>query len=118
MARRSRRPAFAFLFEDLAYRAISAPESPCPGSDVERLTYLVRRLAEKGMPAYAVDISSRELINIDHSAVRVVIPDVQPMSLRPLAQYRAHRRLYDAPARMGMRVLKESQLNPWPQPVS
>jgi ribosomal protein S12 methylthiotransferase accessory factor len=118
MARRSRRPAFAFLFEALADRAIRAPESPCPGSDAERLTYLVRLLAAKGMAAYAVEISSRELISIDHSAVRVVIPDLQPMSLKPLAQYRAHRRLYDAPARMGMRVLTESQLNPWPQPVS
>jgi ribosomal protein S12 methylthiotransferase accessory factor len=118
MARRSRRPAFAFLFEGLADRAIRAPELSCLGSDTERLTYLVRRLAEKGMAAYAVEISSRELISIDHCAVRVVIPGLQPMSLRPLAQYRAHRRLYDGPARMGMRVLAESQLNPWPQPVS
>jgi ribosomal protein S12 methylthiotransferase accessory factor len=118
MARRSRRSAFAFLFENLANRAVSGPGQVCLASHAERLAYLVRRLAEKGMTAYAVEISSRELTSIDHSAVRVVIPDLQPMSLRPLAQYRGHPRLYRAPAQMGMRVLAESQLNPWPQPVS
>lgn len=119
MARRSRRRVFDFLFEGLADRAVSAADTPAAaGSDADRLAFLVRRLAETNMAAYAVDISSRELLGIDHSAVRVVIPGLQPMSLRPLAQYRGHRRLYHAPAQMGLRVLSESQLNPWPQPVS
>jgi ribosomal protein S12 methylthiotransferase accessory factor len=87
-------------------------------SDSDRLGYLIGLLADKGLPVYAVDISTRELASIDHSAVRVVIPGLQPMSLRPLVQYRGHARLYDAPVRMGMRALPESRLNRWPQPVS
>jgi ribosomal protein S12 methylthiotransferase accessory factor len=118
MGRRSRRATFSFLFDDLASRSVTSPASLSFASDTERLGYLVARLADKDMPVYAVDISTRELTSIDHSAVRVVIPGLQPMSLRPLAQYRGHPRLYDAPVQMGMRALPESRLNPWPQPVS
>ncbi len=118
MGRRSRRAAFGFLFDDLASRPVTAPVPVSFASDAERLAYLIRRLADKGMTVYAVDISTRELASIDHSAVRVVIPGLQPMSLRPLAQYRGHPRLYNAPAQMGMRALPENRLNPWPQPVS
>ena len=48
----------------------------------------------------------------------VIIPELQPMSLRPLAQYRAHPRLYTAPRAMGHRALPESRLNRWPQPIA
>lgn len=118
MGRRSRRAAFGFLFDDLASRRVTRPAPVSFASDTERLGYLVTLLAGHGMPVYAVDISTRELASIDHSAVRVVIPGLQPMSLRPLAQYRGHPRLYDAPVQMGMRALPESRLNAWPQPVS
>jgi ribosomal protein S12 methylthiotransferase accessory factor len=118
MGRRSRRAAFGFLFDDLASRPVTTPVPLQFASDSERLGHLLKLLADKGMPVYAVDISTRELTSIDHSAVRVVIPGLQPMSLRPLAQYRGHARLYNAPAQMGMRVLPESRLNSWPQPVS
>ena len=118
MGRRSRRAAFSFLFDDLASRPVTTPVPAEFASDSDRLGYLIRLLADKGLPVYAVDISTRELASIDHSAVRVVIPGLQPMSLRPLVQYRGHPRLYDAPVQMGMRALPESRLNRWPQPVS
>jgi ribosomal protein S12 methylthiotransferase accessory factor len=118
MGHRSRRAAFDFLLDGLSSRPATVADPISFTSDIERLGYLVGLLADKGMPVYAVDISTRELADIDHSAVRVVIPGLQPMSLRPLAQYRGHPRLYSAPGQMGMRALPESRLNPWPQPLA
>jgi ribosomal protein S12 methylthiotransferase accessory factor len=118
MGRRNRRPAFGFLLDDLAERAVSRPVTLDVAAQGQRLAFLLRRLAELRMPAFAVDISARELDEVGHVAVHVVIPDLQPMSLRPLAQYRAHPRIYEAPARMGHPVLPESRLNPYPQPLA
>jgi ribosomal protein S12 methylthiotransferase accessory factor len=118
MGRRSRRPAFGFLLDDLAERPVSRPTTPEVASEGQRLAYLLRRLAELQMSVFAVDISARELDEVGHTAVHVVIPDLQPMSLRPLAQYRAHPRLYQAPSRMGLPVRSESRLNPYPQPLA
>ncbi|GGL05255.1 hypothetical protein Sme01_63910 [Sphaerisporangium melleum] len=115
MAARSRREAFAFL---------SAPAPPCPpaaedpGSDRGRLEYLLRRLAELGMTVLAADLTTRELRDSGHVAVRVIVPELQPMSVRPLVQYRRHRRLRTAPAGLGLRALPERRLNPYPQPMA
>lgn len=117
MGRRSQRPAFDFLLADLANRPVSRPRTlAVPEHD--RLAFLLRRLKDLSMSAFAVDIATRELDDIGLSAVHVVIPELQPMSLRPLAQYRGHPRLYQAPARMGMPVHPESRLNPYPQPLA
>lgn len=70
------------------------------------------------MPVLAVDRSHAELRSVGLTAVNVVIPDLQPMSLLPLAQFRAHPRLYRAPAAMGFPVHSEEELNPWPQPFA
>lgn len=116
MGRRHRRPAFDFLLA--RDRPVSRPQTRTFSSDADQLAFLLRRLGEHGMPVYAVDLTRRELEAAGLVAVQVVIPDLQPMSLRPLAQYRAHPRLYQAPARMGLPVLAERQLNPFPQPMA
>jgi ribosomal protein S12 methylthiotransferase accessory factor len=118
MGRRRRRGAFGFLLDDLPARPVSWPGGRRLGSDLDRLAFLLRRLNELGMSAYVVDLTRRELDLTDLVAVQVIVPELQPMSLRPSAQYRGHPRLYDAPARMGMRVLPESRLNPFPQPMA
>ena len=64
----------------------------------------------------AVDRTPAELGAVGLTAVSVIIPDLQPMSLFPLAQYRAHPRLYQAPELMGYPSHSEKDLNPWPQP--
>ena len=74
--------------------------------------------AARDMPAVVVDRTSGDLAEAGLTCVSVVIPDLQPMSLRPLAQFKAHPRLYDAPARMGYPVRPEDELNPWPQPFA
>ncbi|WP_432040175.1 hypothetical protein [Streptomyces cucumeris] len=45
-----------------------------------------------------------------------VVPDPQPMSIDPFAQFKGHRRLYEAPVRMGYRILPEDGLQPLPPP--
>lgn len=119
MARRARRQAFRFLIDDAGSRL---PREPAPawatGSGDEKLRVLLSLLRERGLTAVAVDITPRELDEAGFVAVQVQIPELQPMSLQPLAQFRAHRRLFDAPAAMGYRALPEGRLNRWPQPFS
>ena len=87
-----------------------------PEAPAEALAWLVAALSGKGMLAVAVDRTPREIAAVGLTAVNVIIPDLQPMSLRPLAQYRAHPRLYQAPELMGYPAHAEEDLNPWPQP--
>jgi ribosomal protein S12 methylthiotransferase accessory factor len=118
MAARSKRAAFGFLLDDLANRPVSRLEAPGPRSDQERLLFLLQRLAQRGMTTLAVDLTPRELREVGHVAIRVIIPELQPMSARPLVQYRGHHRLYTAPGHMGFRTLPEHRLNPYPQPMA
>ncbi|KAB8194174.1 bacteriocin biosynthesis protein SagD [Nonomuraea phyllanthi] len=118
MAARSKRAAFGFLLDDLANRPVSRPRDPGQGSDRERLRFLLQRLSRAGMTAWVVDLTPRELREVGHVALRVIIPELQPMSARPLVQYRGHPRLYSAPGRMGFRALPERRLNPYPQPMA
>lgn len=118
MASRKRRSAFGFLLRDLSQRRISRPRALAASSDTERLSAVLRRLSELGMSAYGVDISTRETEEVGYVAVRVVVPQMQPMSCRPLAQFRGHPRLREAPTRMGLQPHGLRQLNPYPQPVA
>jgi ribosomal protein S12 methylthiotransferase accessory factor len=118
MGRRSRRHAFGFLLDERPDDRVARPRSRTFGSESELLAFLLRRLRELQMSVYAVDVSIRELDEAGLVGVHLVIPELQPMSLRPLAQYRAHPRLYRAPERMGMPVRPESRLNPCPQPMA
>jgi len=117
MAHPDRAPAFDFLLAGAALRPRRhRPE--LPGDSPELLRWLVATLAGKDMQAVAVNRTTRDLDQAGLTAVAMVIPDLQPMSLLPLAQYKAHPRLYTAPTLMGYRSLPEDELNPWPQPFA
>ncbi len=118
MGRRSQRHAWRFLLDERPDQPESRLVGRTFGSVGEQLAFLLCRLRELGMPVYVADLWTRELDEAGLVGVHVVIPDLQPMSLRPLAQYRAHPRLYQAPARMGLPVRTERQLNPYPQPMA
>lgn len=115
MAARARRKAFGFLDSGLP---ASRPAAPDPGTDERRLGFLLRRLAALGMTALLVDLTTRELRDSGHVAVRVIVPELQPMSARPLVQFRAHPRLRTASERMGRTPPAERDLNPYPQPMA
>ncbi len=98
--------------------AASLPGPGLPEEPAAALAELAALFAGRAMPVAVVDQTTSELAAAGLTCVSVVIPDLQPMSLLPLAQFRAHPRLYDAPARMGYPVRQEQELNPWPQPFT
>jgi ribosomal protein S12 methylthiotransferase accessory factor len=82
------------------------------------LRRIIKVLSDASMEVIAVNRTTRELAAAGLVAVVVIVPKLQPMSLNPLVQFRAHPRLYSAPAKMGFRVLAEHELNPSPQPFA
>lgn len=117
MARAERAEAFEFLVRDARER-IAPERHPLPVDPLQALTFLVDSLSSCGMQVLAVDRTPPEIAAAGLTAVSVVIPDLQPMTVLPLTQFRAHPRLYAAPALMGYRTLTEEELNPWPQPFA
>jgi ribosomal protein S12 methylthiotransferase accessory factor len=112
-----RSAAFGFLVDGAEQRPVVSREA-LPTDPDAALARLIAIFTEREMPVAVVDRTTRELAAAGLTCVSVVIPDLQPMSLKPLAQFLAHPRLYDAPARMGYRVSTEGELNPWPQPFA
>ncbi|WP_405778321.1 YcaO-like family protein [Streptomyces sp. NBC_00859] len=118
MARPEYGEPFAFLTQGLADRRPSTGGPALPADPKEAVEELLDRLAAAGMQAVAVDRTCRELRVAGLTAVAVVIPELQPMSLDPLAQFRGHPRLIDGPVRMGFAGLPEEEQNQWPQPFA
>jgi ribosomal protein S12 methylthiotransferase accessory factor len=110
--------AFDFLVDRPSADAVSPPRSGIPEDPRAALDDLLHRLSDNRMQVLAVDVTCSELSQVGLTAVSVVIPDLQPMCLDPIVQFRAHRRLYDAPGAMGYRTLAEDEVNPWPQPFA
>jgi ribosomal protein S12 methylthiotransferase accessory factor len=113
-----RAEAFAFLTEDLANRPVSDRCLELPDDPRQALSLVLERLREIGAQAVCVDRTSAELRRVGLVALTVVVPRLQPMSLSPLAQFRAHPRLIEAPAAMGLPASPEQEQNPWPQPFA
>jgi ribosomal protein S12 methylthiotransferase accessory factor len=118
MAARARRRVFGFLLDDLEERAYSRPVPPRADSAAWGLSTVLGRIAALGMSAYAADISTREMRDTGYAAVRVIVPELQPMSGRPLVQYRAHPRLTRAGALPAALPGTPRRLNPYPQPMA
>lgn len=94
---------------------------PCPEVEPRprpQLRWLLGRLARLGLDSYAVDLTTDEAREVGYTAVKVVIPGLQPVSFVTAAQYLGSPRLYQAPAACGYPVRLEPDLNPWPQPFA
>jgi ribosomal protein S12 methylthiotransferase accessory factor len=117
MARAENAVAFQFLTQSRGSKRLSEMRDR-PRDGIEVLSDAIRIFQERQLPVYAADLSTDEAIRVGMRVVRVLIPGLQPLSLRPRAQFLAHARLYDAPARMGYPVRAEKDLNPWPQPFA
>lgn len=117
MGRPGMAPAFEFLRSGARLR-VAPPRSPLPDDPVAALAAITGTLADRGMRAIAVNRTCAELSDVGLTAVCVIVPELQPMSLHPLGQYRAHPRLYELPRLMGYRSAGEEELNPWPLPFA
>jgi ribosomal protein S12 methylthiotransferase accessory factor len=116
MAARERSAAFGFLTTGVRDRETRVHQ-PLPEDPAGMLAWIVSSLAARGMQVIALDRTTSELGSAGLTAVSVIIPDLQPMSLHPLMQYRGHARLYSAPRLMGYPCYPEEELNPWPLPI-
>ncbi|BCJ75387.1 hypothetical protein CS0771_49310 [Catellatospora sp. IY07-71] len=118
MAVAERAEAFAFLTEDLDRRPVSDRCLELPDDPQQAIVLVLERLRRIGAQAVCVDRTSAELRRVGLVALTVVVPQLQPMSLSPLVQFRAHPRLIEAPAAMGVPASPEQEQNPWPQPFA
>lgn len=118
MGQPERLHAYDFLLQNPAVRPLSAIPNLETGDHTRDLTALVNRLHANGLDIYAVDLTTDEAIQAGLRIVRVVIPQLMPLSFAYRARYLAHPRLYEAPAAMGYPVKQEDDINPWPQPFA
>jgi ribosomal protein S12 methylthiotransferase accessory factor len=116
MAARERGGAFRFLKHRRQPTSANPAASELPADPAAALNRLIGIFADKGMQVIAVERTTRELADAGLAAVSVLIPDLQPLSVLPFAQFRGHGRLHTAPAEMGFTPLPEEKMNPWPQP--
>lgn len=116
MAKAESADAFRFLTQTKATRRLSEIQSK-QQMDVS-LHGMIRMLKQKQWNAYVVDLSTDEAIRADMRVVRVIIPNLQPISFRYRARFLGTPRLYSAPLAMGYPSLSEDKLNDWPQPFA
>jgi ribosomal protein S12 methylthiotransferase accessory factor len=113
-----RRADFEFLLESEAHRPFSELPVLTTGDSGRDLALLVQRLKEAGCDVIAVECTTDEARDVGFRVVRVIIPQLMPLSFTHRARYLAHPRLYEAPARMGHPVHSEAEINPHPQPFA
>jgi ribosomal protein S12 methylthiotransferase accessory factor len=82
------------------------------------LRWLLERLTAHNYEVIVVDLTTDEAAQAGSTVVRVLVPQLMPLSFDPRARYLAHPRLYTAPARMGFPVCSEEQVNRDPQPFA
>jgi ribosomal protein S12 methylthiotransferase accessory factor len=121
-ARGGHRVAFDFLLAQPPRRTLADVQALSrvdPEADSEsKLRLLVERLRALGMDAVAVDLTTDEIRQAGLFVVRVVIPDLMPMSPVYRARFLGTPRLYEYPERAGFGVLSESDINPEPMPFA
>lgn len=116
MGRPEHRQAFAFLYE----RPVEPmpEESPAGLTDLEQLRVVLGKLNALRMDAYIVDMTTDELRDIGLWVVRVIIPQLMPMSPIYRARFLGTPRLYQLAEKFGRPGLTLEDVNPYPQPFA
>ena len=114
----SKLPEFAFLLDHTERRPFSTMPVLATGDCRDDLTVLLDLLAAAGCEVIAVECTTDEARDVGCRVVRVLVPQLVPLSFTQRARYLAHPRLYSAPARMGYPVHPETGINPLPQPFA
>jgi ribosomal protein S12 methylthiotransferase accessory factor len=83
-----------------------------------RIATICRRLARRGVIAYAVDVTAPDVREAGLAVVRVVAPELCALDVEHRARLLGGDRLYDEPVRLGARKrrLTEMDINPDPHP--
>ncbi len=118
MGRPEQRKHFDFLLNSNKTVPISAMQGAYPSTDSGKLKWLKKRFTDLGMKVYVTEITTDELQEVGLRAVRVIIPELMPMTPVYRARFLAHKRLYDYPLKAGFGAVTEDTLNHAPQPFA
>lgn len=118
MGRHENLAAFNFLVHSPYKRRLSEIPMMATNDPKKDLLQAVKQLSGCAMNIFAVDLSTDEALRVDMRVVRVIIPELMPLSFSYRARFLAHPRLYEAPENMGYPVNSEDEVNQWPQPFA
>jgi len=93
--------------------------APLPGRDAAaRIRQVLRRLAGRGLSAYALDLTAPDIRSAGLHVARVVCPELCPLDVIHRARFLGGERLYRAAYEAGLvrRPLALEDLNPAPHP--
>jgi ribosomal protein S12 methylthiotransferase accessory factor len=110
--------AAAFLTASRKTRMV-ADVPPLPGATpAEQIRQLTDRLAEDGISAYAVDVTSPDVAAAGLSVAKVVAPELCPLDVRHDSRFLGGERLYNAAFELGLAgaPLAPGAVNPYPHP--
>ena len=98
--------------------AVSTSTRDVPQLSADRVVSLCRRVAAAGATAYAVDVTSPDVTELGLVVTKVIAPELCPLDVLHHARFLGGRRLYEAPAALGLRAgaLAEADVNPDPHP--
>jgi ribosomal protein S12 methylthiotransferase accessory factor len=111
--------ARATFLDASAERRDTRDVPPLDGADVLGwIEALCRRLADRGASAYAVDVTSPDVLGADLRVVHVIVPELCQLDVLPRARFLGGRRMYEAAFEVGLvpRPLAPEDLNPDPHP--
>jgi len=118
MGKPDRREAFDFILNSKDRKSLEEISIGPTEDEVHRLQFLCQRLQSLGMDAIAVDLTPDELREAGLWAVRVVTPELMPMSPIYRSRFLGHPRLYEYPVKAGYGPRTEADINPFPQPFA
>ncbi|MDT7779124.1 MAG: ribosomal protein methylthiotransferase accessory factor [Acidobacteriota bacterium] len=110
--------AFDFLFKGAGERRIEELPVLETGDPEANLARLVDIFRQRNLELLVVDLTLPQVRDIGMYVVKVIAPQLVPLSPDYNARFTAMPRLYEAPARMGYPVKAPHELNPWPQPFA
>ena len=111
---------FEFLLQSQAtvhLKDLAPPTGEAAGAR-ERLDWLVSRLADQHIEAVAVELTTDELAAVGLRAVRVVIPELMPLSYVTKTRFLAHPRLARFAEKEEGLMFSATHVNPQPQPFA
>lgn len=113
-----RAPGLAFLEASRAERRTTDVPGVPGDTPGEIVAEIVRRLGERGVSAYAVDVTSPDVEELGLKVARVVAPELCALDVFGGAPYRGGERLYRAAWEAGLveGPLTYDDLNPLPHP--
>lgn len=118
MGEPERRTDFDFLLNSTRSVKLSEVPNLLNGDPEQELHELVERLRKIGAEVVVVDITTDEAREAGFHVVRVLVPELMPLSFVHTGRYLAHPRLYAAPTALGYTSHAEADLNPLPQPFA